>query len=97
MKRHLTPDGTLNFLVELRPTLNLNEPNEIVVIFVTKVKDDDGTPYELRNVLSADDFKLFVRDVMGEVLEVQKEHNIKTKAGENPPPIIWKPGEENLN
>ena len=96
MKRHLTPDGALDYIIEVRPTLNVHEPNELVVIFVTKVKDDEGQLYELRNVLSADDFKLFIKDVLQDLLIAQQEHRIKTKGDQGLPPIIWKPGDNNL-
>ena len=97
MKRHLTPDGALTYTIELRPTVNIHEPNELVVVMSTKVKDELGESYEMKNVLSADDFKLFVRDVMTDLLVAQKDHGIATKAETPGPPPLWKPGDTNLN
>lgn len=98
-KRRLKATSGIFPSVEVRPTLSVSRPNEIVVLLTIDVEDDEGNAYRLVPVLSADEFKVMVRDIMLDILEAQKQHNIPTPKdlggtpGVPPGPKLWQPGD----
>jgi hypothetical protein len=92
-KRHLKPKTGVFPRVEVRPALDINEPNEIVVVLEFRVEDDEGNLHDIGVVMTADDWKFMARDILTKVYQLQAEHKIKTKP-EVPPvgtPRLWRP------